>query len=301
MKTEALKKFGGKLLVISKSHYEKVVLGLLLVTLMVLAVVEFLGVRTVKEELSADPAASMMAIAGSKALAINFTNQAELLRRAMAKDSESFDLSKNHYVFNPGLWKQYSNIVIQVKSGKEFGIGALVVTNITPITLKLIAKATGTEDRPNYSIQGYDELPFPLGQRIQRSLVITSVPVKLVEQFGVPQNTVSVILHSVKGDFESQRVAFDMELRLGGETNRVRLLQNQTNTYLRGYMTSMVYVPANRSELNMAFPKKRVGTQIKLDGEDYTIVEITESKVVFSHGPTGKQIEIPLFGFRVRP
>ena len=305
MKTEALKeslkKFGEKLLVISKAHYEKVVLGLLVTTLVVFAVVEFLGVRTVRTQLSVDPAASMMGFGRGKALPINFTNQAELLRAALAKDSMPFDLSKGHYVFNPGLWKQYSNVVIQVKSGKEFGIGALVITNITPIKLTLIAKVTGMEDRPNYSIQGFDELPFPLGQRIQRSLVITSVPVKLVEQFGIPQNTVSIILHGVKGDFETQRVAFDMELRFGGETNRVRLLQNQTNSYDRGHTASMVYVPANNSELNVSFPKKRVGTQIYLDGEAYTIIEMTKNQVVFSHGPTGKRIEIPLFGFRGRP
>ena len=305
MKTEALKeslkKFGEKLLVISKAHYEKVVLGLLVTTLVVFAVVEFLGVRTVRTQLSVDPAASMMGFGRGKALPINFTNQAELLRAALAKDSMPFDLSKGHYVFNPGLWKQYSNAVIQVKSGKEFGIGALVITNITPITLLLTAKVTGTEDRPNYSIQGNDELPFPLGQRIQRSLAITSVPVKLVEQFGIPQNTVSIILHGVKGDFESQRVAFDMELRFGGTTNRVRLLQNQTNSYVRGHTASMVYVPANNSELNVPFTKKRVGTQIQLDGEAYTIIEMTENQVVFSHGPTGKRIEIPKFGFRGRP
>ncbi len=238
MKTEALKesfkKLGGKLSLISKAHYEKVSLGVVLLVLLVMAVLEFLSVRAVRMELSVDPMASMVGIAGGRAKPIEFTNQAELLR--MAKEPVPFDLSRGHYVFNPGLWKSYSNMysntitIIRVKSGKEFGIGALSVTNIAAITLRLTAKVTGTEDRPNYSIQGYDELPAPIGQRIQRSLVVTSVPVKIVEQFGVPQNTVSVILHGAKGDFESQRVALDLELRYGGETNRVRLLQNQTNS-----------------------------------------------------------------------
>lgn len=301
MKTEALKesfkKFGEKLSLISKAHYEKVSLGVVLLALLVMAVLEFLSVRAVRMELSVDPMASMVGVGGGRAKPIEFTNQAELLR--MAKEPVPFDLNKGHYVFNPGLWKAYSNTVIRVKSGKEFGIGALVVTNIAPITLRLTAKVTGTEDRPNYSIQGYDELPAPIGQRIQRSLVVTSVPVKIVEQFGVPQNTVSVILHGAKGDFDSQRVALDLELRYGGETNRVRLLQNQTNSYLRGYTASMVYTPANRTELNVAFRQKRVGTQIQLDGEAYTILEMTENKITFSHDPTGKRIEVPRVGVRL--
>lgn len=297
---ESLKNFGGKLLLLSKAHYEKVILGVVLLGLLTMVVLEFLSMRSVRAELATDPMALVNRFGGGKAKPIEFTNQAELLR--MAKEPVPFDLSKGHYVFNPRTWKMYSNILIHVRSGKEFGIGALIITNIARVELKLTAKVSGTEDRPNYSIQGSDELlpPFPLGHKIQRSLVVTSTPVKIAEQFGVPQNTVSVILHGAKGDFESQSVSLDMELRYGGETNRVRLLQNKTNSYLRGYTASMVYTPANRTELNVPFPRKRVGTQIHLDGEVYTIMEMTEGKVVFSHDSTGKQIEVPLLGFRGR-
>ncbi len=295
---ESLKKFAGKLGLISKAHYEKVSLGAVLLALLVMAVLEFLSLRAVRMELSVDPMASMVGIAGGRAKPIEFTNQAELLR--MAKEPVSFDLSKGHYVFNPGLWKMYSNTLIHVKSGKEFGIGALTITNITPITLRLIVKVTGTEDRPSYTIQGYDELPVPLA-RIQRSLSVGSVPVKIVDQssVGILQNNVSVILHGAQGDFEKQSVALDLELRYGGQTNRVRLRQNQTNSYLRGYTASMVYTPANRTELIVRFPQKRVGTQIHIDGEAYTILEMTESKVIFSHDPTGKRIELPRLGARL--
>ncbi len=301
---ESLKKFAGKLGLISKAHYEKVSLGAVLLALLVMAVLEFLSLRAVRMELSVDPMASMVGIAGGRAKPIEFTNQAELLR--MAKDPVPFDLNKGHYLFNPGLWKSYSNMysntitIIRVKSGKEFGIGALTITNITPITLRLIVKVTGTEDRPSYTIQGYDELPVPLA-RIQRSLSVGSVPVKIVDQssVGILQNNVSVILHGAQGDFEKQSVALDLELRYGGQTNRVRLRQNQTNSYLRGYTASMVYTPANRTELIVRFPQKRVGTQIHIDGEAYTILEMTESKVIFSHDPTGKRIEVPRVGARL--
>ncbi len=61
----------------------------------------------------------------------------------------------------------------------------------------------------------------------------------------------------------------------------------------------MVYTPANRPELNVAFRQKRVGTQIHLDGEAYTILEMTENKIIFSHDSTGKRIEVPRVGARL--
>ncbi len=302
---ESVKKFAEKLLLIGKAHYEKVILGAVLLALATTAVWQFLDVRAVRAELSKETA--VHGRGGEKAKSIDFTNQNELLR--MAKQPVPFDLSKGHYVFNPGLWKQYSNsvsnILIQVKSGKEFGIGALYITNITPLQLRLTVKVSGTEERPNYSIQAVDDWPFPMMPRFQRSLIVGSTPVKIVDQPGVPTNAVSVILHGVKGDFDSQQMTFDLQLRysgpLGGVTNRVRLLQNQTQNYLRGYTASMVYMPANRSELNLPFLKRRVGTSIEIDGELYTIIDMTENKVIFSHVITGKQTEVPLFGFRDRP
>ena len=296
MKTEALKKLGEKFLLLAKAHYEKAALGAVLLVLMLIAVLEFLNVRAEHEALAGDPMASAMSMGNAKAKPMDFSRQIDLLRLAGAP--ATLDLGKSHYVFNPGLWKQYSNVVTRVRSGKEFGIGALLVTNISPINLTLTAKAGGSEERPNYSLQGSDDLPSPT-YKIQRSLSASSTVVKIVDQPGVPTNAVSVALYRVSGDFESKRLSFDVELRYGGTTNRALLLQDRPQTFLRGYSTSLVYKPANKPELQMVYSRRRVGTQIEIDGETYTIRQITAEKVVFSNDTTGRETEIPLSGARL--
>lgn len=71
----------------------------------------------------------------------------------LGKTVEYLDLAKNHHVFNPVTWVRKPNgEIVKIQSGNEIGLRAAVVTKITPLHLILDMTATGTAERPTYSV-----------------------------------------------------------------------------------------------------------------------------------------------------
>lgn len=250
---ESLKKLGQ----ILRLHYEKILLSFVLLGLGVGVWYVYEASEEEQRKLKNFPdTIERKGTAG--VTAINLARQQALLE--MAKSPPALSFSLPHNLLNPVLWQQSaSGAMTPVRTGSEIGPNALVIANVTPLNY-LIAfdRVAGT----GYYINITNEFA-PL-QRDRR-----------VPQFVSLNNTNSkvFILREIKGPPENP-TEFILELK---ETNqRVSITKEKPYVRIEGYQVDLKYPP----ESNKPFPNLRVGSSLRLAGEEYNIVAINENEVV---------------------
>jgi hypothetical protein len=91
-------------------------------------------------------------------------------------------------------------------------------------------------------------------------------------------------LREVKGPAENPAV---LVLQLGDSEEPISISKERAFQRVDGYTVDLRYTLENRT-----FPARRVGDKIKIAGEDYIIVAITQNEVVLS-APNGKKYTRP--------
>ena len=133
-----------------KRHYEKILLSIVLLSLAGAAGYLIYEVSNTRQELRVK---EQKIIEGTpkKLKPLDNTRYQKLLESG--KTVEHLDLSKNHHVFNPVTWVRKPNgDIVKIQSGNEIGLRAAVVTKITALNLTVDMTATGTAERPTYSV-----------------------------------------------------------------------------------------------------------------------------------------------------
>jgi hypothetical protein len=248
-----------------KKHYEKVVLGVILLGLAL--AVGFLPFKIASDKQALEDATQRRIPKSVKPLTnLDLVPAEETLKRMATP--VSLDLSGGNRLFNPVPWQQAADKhLIKVEAG-NIGPQALVITRLTPLyTIFSLDKVVdlGTPDSKGnvkYVI-GVKKEAAPVGKREKRQSYCK-----------VNDKNENFLLREVKGppDDSAQVV---LELTDTGE--RVLVSTNQPFRRVDGYMVDLKYPPENKT-----WTKRRVDSQLAFNGEDYNIVAINSNEVVLS-------------------
>lgn len=264
-----------------KKNYEKVLLGVVLLGLVVGAV--FLLLLIPAERQALDEMSNNIIKSPAKDLPpLDVARPLALAQRAGA--SGCLDLTTTNKVFNPVQWQRKPDgTVIKVALGNEIGPEAVVVTKITPlyltVTLDSVENIGGTL---YYVIVAQNEAaPKPADRGRKRFSAVPNVKKD------------SFIIREVRGPADNPE-GLVLELSDGGE----RISLSKANPFRRvaGYMADFRYPPENKT-----WPNQRVGAgvgppgtpQILIAGESYNVVAITKNEVVLSARSNNKKTPRP--------
>ena len=175
-----------------------------------------------------------------------------------ASHPPALNLGTPHNVLNPVKWvKQPDGQLIKSVKGTEATLDLLQLTNLHPLLLAI------AYERPmgsGYSITTTNEMARGAGYRTVYSYQLneTNRPVLIVREVQGPKEDPAELM---------------VELKDSGE--RVSLARNKPFLRTNAFEVDLKYA-------NKVFTRQRAGAALNLGGEDYKIVAITASEVVFS-------------------
>jgi hypothetical protein len=265
-----------------KKHYEKVLLGVVLLGLVVSAAFLPLMISGERQTLR-DMAEAELTRKPGELPPLDVRPTEQLLTRLQSK--LNLDFSTSHKLFNPVVWKrkpQPDNTPIKAQKG-NVGVEAIVVTKTSPLYLNITLDSVATTDSgARYTIGVEREAAATAAARRKRAY-LASPTVKsdggftIVEVKGPPDNPSEVVL----------------ELTDSGE--RAVVTKEQPFKRVDGYMADLKYDPESRR-----WPNLRTGAggipgtaPITIEGESYIVVAINKNEVVLSAKSNNKKTSLP--------
>ena len=241
-----------------KKNYEKILLGLVLVGLVVAVVFLLFLVSSEKQRLE-ELRNSIINRPVKPLEPPVLTAQEEMIQRATLP--VVLDLSTTNRLFNPLRWqKSASGQPFISESGAAFKM--LLVTKSTPLYFIIsLDSVTMSDSGARYAI-GVDQQAGakPKGKRtVYASVGEKKEPIILREAKGPPDNPTALIL----------------ELTDTGE--QISISKDRPFRRVDGYMVDMKYPPENRT-----FPARRIDSALFFGGNEYKVVAITQDEVVLS-------------------
>jgi len=244
-----------------KKHYEKVLLGVVLVGLA--AAVVFLQFLVSSEQAKLTDLTTTVLNPKVKPLTnLDLTIIDAALKRAAAP--ATIDLGPPNRLFNPMPWQK--SVDGRLIPSQKVGPTAVTVTNISPLYLRLtLDSVTPSDSGPKYVI-GIEKQAAPNAAQRTKKQAYSSLnpPTKnetftMVEVKGKPEDPTQIIV------------------QLNDTTERAVITKDKPFTRVDGYMADLRYDPEKKS-----WPDKRMGAVLPFNGEDYKIVAINSSEVVLS-------------------
>jgi hypothetical protein len=247
-----------------KKHYEKVLLGVVLLGLAV--AVAFLPFKIASEKQKLEDMRNQLIHPNVKEL----TNQDLSLPDAALKRMATpalVDFSAPNKLLNPLPWQKAADGHLIKVDATNVGPNAVTITKMTPLYLKLtLDSVTLLESGPRYVIGIEKEAALNPRER---------------------PKTQKYCSLNTKNEIFTLR---DVKAAAGNPTNVVVVLElNDTKEHVElsqekplwrridGYVVDLHYTPENKT-----WNARRVGGSLTFNGEDYNIVAITENEVVLS-------------------
>jgi hypothetical protein len=253
-----------------KKHYEKILLGLVLVGLM--AAAAFLPMKVGDERQGLVEKRRGIVERPIKPIEPLDLNKYENAIK-LADSEVSLDLSSTNKVFNPVRWqlsaegRPFPNPV-----GRE--LDQVEIVKITPLYFRInLESASMADSGPRYVILVEQQASAKANLRRRAYYVSPGEkkdPFTLLPEISGPPLT---------------PVALTLELADTGE--KVKISKDKPYQRVDGYMVDMKYPPENKNFIN-----RRVGDRVQISGEEYNIVAITENEVVLSARSNGKKYTI---------
>lgn len=257
-----------------KKHYEKVLLGLVLLGLAVAVALLPFYIAQEKEDLANRRNAILnppikplppLDLSGYQASFDQLQKHPEL------------DFSKPHNLFNPVQWEKASDgHLIKVQNGDEIGPKAMTVLKLNPLYTMISFESVGASGS-NYLIGvTRDADPDPRKRRKTSSYV------------DLGQKTDFFTLESAKGTPDDPQ----LNLVLNDSGKKVTISKSQTYQQVDGYSADLRYEPENRG-----WTARRVGDKLLFAGDEFTIASINlvatnHFEIVVSAKSTGKKTTI---------
>jgi len=260
-----------------KKNYEKVLLAVVLVGLAVGAALLPWMIQSDREA-EAAKALEIMNRPAKPLDPLNLTNVTELLQRAAAP--LTLDFSSANKLFNPVAWqKQPDGTLKKVVRSGNLGVGALVVTKITPLYTRLsLDSVIPSESGARYMIGVERETAAKRTDRTKKTAGAALNEVKSKEGF---------VIREVKGPPENPT---ELILELTDTGERALLTRDKPYQRVDGYMADLKYPPAD----NKPWKEQRVGALLRnIAGDDYNVVAIGANEVVMSARSNNKKTSIP--------
>jgi hypothetical protein len=246
-----------------KKHYEKILLSVVLFGLV--GALVFLPFIIAADKQKQEDMSSTVTHGRVNPLPdLDMTNENDVLLRLQSPYQLDFDTTNK--LFNPLEWKKTPDgRLFPIKNGNEVGVGAAVVTKITPLYFTLSLDSVATNDLgARYGIGVERQAASnPMMRYKQQRYVSTDDPKKdfftLLEVKGAPENPDQLVL----------------KLTDSGDT--VTVSKGKPFQRVDGYMADLKYDPERKT-----FPARRVGAMIPFGGDDYYVVAIDANAVILS-------------------
>ncbi len=244
-----------------KKHYEKILLGVVLIGLAVAVV--FLQFLVSSEQAKLNDLTTTVLNPHVKPLAsLDMTNLDLALQRAATP--ATIELGAPNRLFNPMPWQK--SLDGRLIPSQKVGPNAVTVTNILPLYLKLSLDSVTTSDSgPKYVIGIERQAAVSVSQRSKKQSYCSLNP---------PTKNDVFTMVDVKGKPEDPS---QIIVQLNDTGERGILTKDKPFTRIDGYMADLRYEPEKKS-----WPDKRIGAVLPFNGEDYKIVAINSNEVVLS-------------------
>ena len=251
-----------------KKHYEKVILGVVLIGLAVAVAVLPFFISSEKDKLDAMKSAVLNPRV-TPLTNLDLSGPEQTLKRLASP--ALIDFGPPNRLFNPMPWQKAADGHLIAR--ESVGPNRISVTNITPLYLVLTLDSIAQSDSgPKYVI-GIEKQAAPTaGQRNKRqSLCSTNPPTK---------NEIFTMLE-VKGkpDDPSQIV-----VQLNDTGEKAVITKDQPFRRVDGYTVDLRYDPEKK-----VWNHQRVSSHLAFNGEEYNIVAINQNEVVLSAKVNGKK------------
>jgi hypothetical protein len=242
-----------------KNHYEKVILSVVLLGLAVAAVLLLTWVGNEKRTL--EEMEGQIIQTPPKALKPLDLATNELVLQRQVKPS-GLRLAGEHNLFNPVQWQKIPDgRLIPIRTGREIGPGALTITKIVPLYLKIeFEGASASGDNVQYRFKITREAEKSASKRVPITLSASSVGSK---------NPVFVLKDMKPKDSPAEFV-----LELVDSKEQVPVTKDKPYSSVAGYTVDLKYDPER-----LIFLGKRLGDSLVFAGDTNKIVAITETNV----------------------
>lgn len=256
-----------------KKNWEKVLLGVVLVGLLISVVGLPLKIAGEKAELE-QIRVSITEAPVSEIDPVDLSSVQAMLART--EEPVRMNLTTSNRVFNPVPWKRSpSGQLLRVNTGEELGVRALRVESIDPLYLIITLDSVLTSDSGSrYAIGVERQAASSKRARVKRQ-----------SYAAVGEKNDNFLLRGIKGPAEDPTA---VEIELSDTGQRVTVNQGEPYSRVDGYMADLFYPPDNRK-----WAARRVGDKIPIEREYYNIVAITKDEVVLS-ARSGKKTSIKL-------
>lgn len=255
-----------------KKHYEKILLGAVLLGLAGAVIFLFFRVETEKEE----DAKSAQAVTNPKVTEIPRIPTAPV-ETAIKRTSMPvvMDLAAPHKVFNPLPWQKAGEQLERFNS-TNIGPMAVTVTKLTPLNLDLSLDTVTVEDNvAQFLVTIKKEAAANPRDRSAHQARC---------KIGDKNDTFTV--KGINGPADNPT---NLVVELNDTGERVVLAKEKTFQRVDGYTADLKYPP------DKAWSNRRVGTilQLGLNNEDYKIVAINTNEIVLSAKSNDKKWTVP--------
>jgi hypothetical protein len=255
-----------------KKHYEKVLLGIVLVGLAVGT--GFLPIMIASERESLEQMRVAMITRQVPPLPEpDLARQSTAFKRADAP--LKLDFSSTNKLFNPVPWGKRSDGVIFKMEEGNVGPKAVGITKISPLYTVVSLDSVGPESDSGRR--------YVIGVQREAALVASQRGKK--QYYAVPNvKNDAFVVREVKGPAEDP-TEIVIELNDTGESAGVA--KDRPFKREDGYIADLKYEPEKKTWTN-----RRVGAQISFGGEDYIVVAISKDEVVLSAKSNNKKTPI---------
>jgi hypothetical protein len=257
-----------------KRHYEKVLLGAVLLGLAVFAA--FLPIKIARErEEMRDKREKILSRRVEGLKAVDASRLEEAYHRLEAPVKPNF--SSPHNLFNPMPWqKRPDGTLIKISTGGEIGPAALGLVKANPLYTVI-----------TYESAGADETTYLIG--VERQAEVNPA---------LRRKKSSYAKSNVKGEMFTLREATgtpekrEVALEMNDTGERVTISLAQPYRRVAGYTADLKYDPEKRTWLG-----RRVGDKLVFAGDEFTVASINlvatnQYEVVLSARSTGKKTTI---------
>jgi hypothetical protein len=242
-----------------KKHYEKILLGAVLLGLVVLAVFLPFVIADDQQKLK-DVTDTVINPRAVPLPELDLTNEDGAFRRLQSP--YMLDFESTNKLFNPVEWQKKPNG--DLIKASQLGPEACTISNITPLYLVLTLDSVETNELGVRYVIGVERQAAPMAAMRHKQQRYASVGEKkdaftIVHVTGAPENPDSLTL----------------KLTDSGETATVS--RDKPFRRVDAYSADLRYDPEKRF-----FLARRVGSLISFGGEDYIIVAIEQDMVILS-------------------
>lgn len=269
-----------------KSHYEKIILGVVLLLMAAGAVVLVMEVSSVEAELKKFKDNPVGGGSGKPPPPENFTNLVKALQQAANPPAVEF--TKVHKVFNPDTW--YVDTNGNLIAGTNVGVGRLIIQSITPLQLRVENPQIVSTNAGRESVKVTVTKEFALKLQDQGKKPITlSLNATNASNTLDPVNKLQLFVREIGGTPESPELKMEL-LDPSKDPLRFTVSKAQGFTTVVEYVAFIVY-PV---ESNFVWRAARKGQPMPFAGDTNIVVEITASNVVVRAISNDKHTTIPL-------